>query len=85
MGYPILSSAALVFLIILGLACILPLQLTHELQNFLLGDQIMTDSVSDILRTLIESVLGMRVSFGPQSAEVIHEKSGIVPSVNKLR
>jgi hypothetical protein len=40
------------------------------------GDQIVRDSISDILRTLIGSVLGMRVSFGPQSAEVIHEKSG---------
>jgi hypothetical protein len=43
-----------------------------------------TDSISDILRTLIESVLGMRVSFGLQSAEVIHEKSGIVPVVTLL-
>jgi hypothetical protein len=40
-----------------------------------------TDSISDILRSLIMSVLSMRVSFGPQSAEVIHEKTGIVTVV----
>ncbi|KAJ1692532.1 hypothetical protein LUZ63_009230 [Rhynchospora breviuscula] len=40
------------------------------------GDQVVRDSISDILRTLIENVLGMRVTFGPQCAEVIHEKSG---------
>ncbi|KAJ3697540.1 hypothetical protein LUZ61_001245 [Rhynchospora tenuis] len=40
------------------------------------GDQVVRDSISDILRTLIENVLGMRVTFGPQCAEVVHEKSG---------
>ncbi|KAJ1697142.1 hypothetical protein LUZ63_005654 [Rhynchospora breviuscula] len=40
------------------------------------GDQVVRDSISDVLRTLIENVLGMRVTFGPQCAEVIHEKTG---------
>ncbi|KAF3326200.1 hypothetical protein FCM35_KLT09280 [Carex littledalei] len=40
------------------------------------GDQVVSDFISDKLVTLIESVHGMKVSFGPQSAEVIHEKSG---------
>ncbi|KAJ4775446.1 titan9 [Rhynchospora pubera] len=40
------------------------------------GGLVVRDCISDILRTLIENVLGMRVTFGPQCAEVIHEKSG---------
>ncbi|KAJ4815017.1 hypothetical protein LUZ62_027583 [Rhynchospora pubera] len=40
------------------------------------GDQVVKDSISDVLRTLIENVLGMRITFGPQCAEVIHEKTG---------
>ncbi|XP_078171840.1 titan9 isoform X2 [Carex rostrata] len=40
------------------------------------GDQVMRDSISDKLLTLVESIHGMNISFGQQSAEVVHEKSG---------
>lgn len=58
-----------------------PLQLTWTSNSYVLGDQVVRDSISDKLLTLVESIHGMNISFGQQSAEVVHEKSGIVPCV----